>query len=88
MTTTSTSESFDYRAPWDGLSKLDSYKKVMVDCKDGSCERPKAKAQCSAPECSREGVFTCSGCKQVGYCGVFHQREHWKTHRKRCGGQR
>lgn len=29
----------------------------------------------------------CSACKEVAYCSVVHQREHWKTHKKTCSGR-
>lgn len=34
--------------------------------------------------CSLEAPFKCTGCKNVSYCGVDHQKQHWKTHKPEC----
>ena len=48
--------------------------------------KPPAKTTCSHTNCKNEGVFVC-GCSQVGYCGVPHQMDHWRQHRKACTAQ-
>ena len=42
------------------------------------------KGHCGLPDCNSSGIFICGGCKRVGYCGMKHQYEHWRTHRKSC----
>lgn len=37
--------------------------------------------------CGKAAPSLCSRCKQVGYCGVEHQRQDWSTHKKICGKQ-
>lgn len=34
--------------------------------------------------CSVEAPFKCVGCKNISYCGVDHQKQHWKTHKQDC----
>lgn len=34
--------------------------------------------------CSVSSEKVCSNCKKVAYCGVPHQKIHWKTHRPNC----
>ena len=31
-----------------------------------------------------EGLLRCSRCRSVYYCGVEHQKEHWKVHKQCC----
>ena len=38
------------------------------------------------PICFRRSVMRCGRCRVVYYCGVEHQRAHWRsTHRAECG---
>lgn len=45
---------------------------------------PAKKPACGQPSCSKEGESRCSRCRQVFYCSVKCQREHWKTHQAYC----
>lgn len=36
--------------------------------------------------CDVEASLKCTACKLVFYCGVEHQRKHWKTHKTECRG--
>jgi hypothetical protein len=40
--------------------------------------------RCGFPSCAREGTKQCTVCKTVLYCGVEHQRGHWKVHKVEC----
>ena len=40
--------------------------------------------RCGFPSCAREGTKQCTACKKVCYCGVEHQRGHWKAHKVKC----
>jgi hypothetical protein len=42
------------------------------------------KAQCDMEGCCLTGMYICGSCKAVGYCGLAHQKEHWRFHRKSC----
>jgi len=42
------------------------------------------KAQCDMEGCCLTGMYICGSCKAVGYCGIAHQKEHWRFHRKSC----
>jgi len=46
------------------------------------------KAQCDLDGCCLSGIYICGRCKEVGYCGVAHQKEHWRLHRKSCAIKR
>ena len=39
---------------------------------------------CSLPSCNTKGLFICSTCKGVSYCGPEHQRQDWRVHKKNC----
>lgn len=52
---------------------------VMSGSDNSSCSTTNACAVCQAPAKNR-----CSRCKLVWYCGVDHQRQHWKTHKATC----
>ena len=32
-----------------------------------------------------EGLLRCSRCRSAHYCGVEHQKQHWKVHKQICG---
>lgn len=34
--------------------------------------------------CGCRATSVCSRCRSVKYCGKLHQKQHWKTHKKRC----
>lgn len=34
--------------------------------------------------CAEKSSSKCSNCKQVYYCSVTHQKEHWKKHKTVC----
>lgn len=36
--------------------------------------------------CDKVASMQCSRCKKVHYCGVEHQRGHWKAHKPDCKG--
>ena len=40
--------------------------------------------RCGFPSCAAEGTKQCTVCKNMWYCGVKHQRGHWKTHKVEC----
>ena len=42
---------------------------------------------CALPGCgvNGEGLLRCSRCRSVHYCGVEHQKQHWKVHKSICG---
>lgn len=35
-------------------------------------------------ECDIEASLKCTACKLVFYCGVEHQKKHWKIHKNDC----
>lgn len=34
--------------------------------------------------CDVDAALKCTACKAVFYCGVEHQKQHWKAHKKEC----
>jgi len=57
----------------------------------GRAEAPEGKdvavgktRRCGFPSCAAEGTKQCIVCKTVCYCGVEHQRGHWKAHKVEC----
>lgn len=34
--------------------------------------------------CELDAPYKCVACKSVSYCGVEHQKKHWKTHKHNC----
>jgi hypothetical protein len=42
------------------------------------------RVRCGFPSCAAEATSWCTVCKTVYYCGVEHQRGHWKAHKVEC----
>jgi hypothetical protein len=39
---------------------------------------------CAVSDCECVGIYQCSTCKSVFYCGAGHQRNHWPIHKDKC----
>ena len=55
-------------------------------------QRPMGTRECalcrqSAEEAGVRTLLKCSRCKAAFYCGLAHQKEHWKHHKHECGNQ-
>jgi len=46
------------------------------------------RAHCDLDGCTQPGMYICSSCKSAGYCGLSHQKEHWRVHRKTCANDK
>jgi len=80
----------DHEGPGD--ARAEKKQKGCTENKDQASEIQEApkkqslppKAQCDLEGCTQAGLFICGSCKSVGYCGLPHQKEHWRFHRKAC----
>lgn len=34
--------------------------------------------------CGIESSLRCTGCRNISYCGLEHQKKHWKVHKVEC----
>jgi len=34
--------------------------------------------------CGDEGLKLCTGCREIRYCSMEHQKLHWKEHKLQC----
>lgn len=47
-----------------------------------NAEKHKTSGSCAV--CEVAALLKCTACKLAFYCGVEHQKQHWKTHKNQC----
>lgn len=45
---------------------------------------PKGMAPRTCVYCMQPGTKVCTGCRNVAYCSVEHQKSHWRAHKLEC----
>jgi len=68
----------DVALPPKRIVQINELRKVDV------AEKKKRLQVCEYCQTKQEKLFRCTGCKEVIYCSLEHQKSHWSTHKPVC----
>ena len=74
---------FDYETPQERMA-IDTEPTSSLLPEDEEPPVPSSDKLCTYCRLKLSKVMTCSGCRNVSYCGIECQKKHWKVHKSYC----